>query len=153
MHKNSMNKVVLVGRLGQDPEQRATPSGTAVVNFSVATNETRKDQSGQYVDSTEWHRCVSFGKQAEFIGRYFTKGRLVYIDGRLRTRKWQDNNNATHYTTEVMCDTAMLLDRGQQSEGGAGGVYASPQASRSTAAPAAAPAEPMMPDNEEELPF
>ena len=153
MHKNSMNKVVLVGRLGQDPEQRATPSGTAVVNFSIATNETRKDQSGQYVDSTEWHRCVSFGKQAEFIGRYFTKGRLVYVEGRLRTRKWQDKNNATHYTTEVMCDTAMLLDRGQQSEGGGGGgVYAPAQNNRpATAAPAAV--ETQMPENDEELPF
>lgn len=149
MHKNSMNKVVLVGRLGQDPEQRATPSGTAVVNFSVATNETRKDQSGQYVDSTEWHRCVSFGKQAEFIGRYFTKGRLVYIDGRLRTRKWQDKNNATHYTTEIMVDTAMLLDRGQQSDN-AGGVYAPAQNSRPSATPQT---EEIMPENEEELPF
>lgn len=150
MHKNSMNKVVLVGRLGQDPEQRATPSGTAIANISVATNETRKDPSGQYVDSTEWHRCVSFGKQAEFIGRYFTKGRLVYIEGRLRTRKWQDSNNSTHYTTEIMVDTAMLLDRGQQSEGG-GGVYAPAQNNRPAAG--AKQSEPSMPENEEELPF
>jgi single-strand DNA-binding protein len=153
MHKNSMNKVVLVGRLGQNPEQRATPSGTAVTNLSVATNETRKNQSGEYQDSTEWHRCVAFGKTAEYIGNFFTKGRLVYIEGRLRTRKWQDNNNATHYTTEVMVDTAMLLDRAPQSDGG-GGVYAPAQNNNRPAASSSAQVEePMMPENEEELPF
>ena len=115
MHKNSMNKVVLVGRLGQNPEQRAIPSGTAVTNFSIATNETRKNQNGEYIDTTEWHRCVSFGKIAEYIGNYFTKGRLVYVEGRLRTRKWNDKSDVTHYTTEIMVDTAMLLDRAQQS--------------------------------------
>jgi len=145
-----MNKVVLVGRLGQDPEQRATPTGTAIANFSVATNETRKDQSGQYVDSTEWHRCVAFGKQAEFINRYFTKGRLVYIEGRLRTRKWQDSNNSTHYSTEIMSDIAMLLDRGTRSEGDSGGGVYAPPANK----PAQEKQfEPSMPDNEEELPF
>lgn len=151
MHKNSMNKVVLVGRLGQNPEQRATPSGTAVTNFSVATNETYKNQSGEYQDSTEWHRCVAFGKTAEYIGNFFTKGRLVYIDGRLRTRKWQDNNNATHYTTEINVDTAMLLDRAQQQDGG--GVYAPQQNNNRPAAKPQAEPEPQMPDNEEELPF
>ena len=152
MHKNSMNKVVLVGRLGQNPEQRATPSGTAVTNFSVATNETYKNQSGEYQDSTEWHRCVAFGKTAEYIGNFFTKGRLVYIDGRLRTRKWQDNNNATHYTTEINVDTAMLLDRAPQQE--SGGVYAPQQGNASRPAEQKqAPADPVMPENEEELPF
>lgn len=156
MHKNSMNKVVLVGRLGQNPEQRAIPSGTAVTNFSVATNETRKNQNGEYIDTTEWHRCVSFGKIAEYIGNYFTKGRLVYVEGRLRTRKWNDKSNVTHYTTEIMVDTAMLLDRAQQSGGGGGGgVYAPAQNNKPApvAAPVAAPVEPSMPENEEELPF
>lgn len=152
MHKNSMNKVVLVGRLGQNPEQRATPSGTAVTNFSVATNETYKNQSGEYQDSTEWHRCVAFGKTAEYIGNYFTKGRLVYVDGRLRTRKWQDNNNVTHYTTEINVDTAMLLDRAQQQPDG-GGVYAPQQNNNRPAAQQQSAPEPQMPDNEEELPF
>ncbi|MCK5817244.1 MAG: single-stranded DNA-binding protein [Candidatus Marinimicrobia bacterium] len=156
MHKNSMNKVVLVGRLGQNPEQRAIPSGTAVTNFSVATNETRKNQNGEYIDTTEWHRCVSFGKTAEYIGNYFTKGRLVYVEGRLRTRKWNDKSNVTHYTTEIMVDTAMLLDRAPQSgDGGGGGVYAPAQNNKPApvAAPVAAPVEPSMPENEEELPF
>jgi single-strand DNA-binding protein len=152
MHKNSMNKVVLVGRLGQNPEQRATPAGTAVTNFSVATNETYKTQNGDYNDNTEWHRCVAFGKTAEYIGNFFTKGRLVYVDGRLRTRKWTDNNNVTHYTTEIMVDTAMLLDRATQ---GDSGVYA-PPAQKDSRGPANKEPEPEdmpLPDNEEELPF
>ncbi|MCF7832646.1 MAG: single-stranded DNA-binding protein [Candidatus Marinimicrobia bacterium] len=146
-----MNKVVLVGRLGQNPEQRAIPSGTSVTNFSVATNETRKNPNGEYIDTTEWHRCVAWGKTAEYIGSYFTKGRLVYVEGRLRTRKWNDNNNATHYTTEIMVDTAMLLDRAQQAD--AGGVYAPQANNRASQAPSSTPEEPMMPENEEELPF
>ncbi|MBN2780492.1 MAG: single-stranded DNA-binding protein [Candidatus Marinimicrobia bacterium] len=154
MHKNSMNKVILVGRLGQNPEQRATPGGTSVTNFSLATNETYKAQNGEYTDNTEWHRCVAFGKTAEYIGNFFTKGRLVYVDGRLRTRKWTDANNATHYTTEVNVDTAMLLDRANQNESG---VYAPPsQGSGSGPREQKFPPEnnePPMPDNEEELPF
>jgi len=111
MHRNSMNKAIIVGRVGQDPEKRATQTGTAVSNFSLATNESIRDQSGQTTELTEWHRCVAFGKTAEFINSYVTKGRLVYVDGRLRTRKWTDNNNVTHYSTEIHVDTAMLLDR------------------------------------------
>jgi single-strand DNA-binding protein len=153
MHKNSMNKAVLVGRLGQNPEQRAIPSGTAVTNFSVATNETRKNQNGEYTDTTEWHRCVSFGKTAEYIGNYFTKGRLVYVEGRLRTRKWNDKDNVTHYTTEIMVDIAMLLDRAQPSGGGGGGGVYAPAQNNKKPAPAAASVEPSMPENEEELPF
>lgn len=156
MHKNSMNKVVLVGRLGQNAEQKALPNGNAVANFSVATNETYKNQQGTYTDTTEWHRCVSFGKTATYIGNFFTKGRLVYIEGRLKTRKWDDKNNTTHYTTEINVDTAMLL--GGRSDGdsnGGGGVYAPKnQNSYQNNQPANnnQPA-PMMPDNEEELPF
>jgi len=153
MHKNSMNKAVLVGRLGQNPEQRAIPSGTAVTNFSVATNETRKNQNGEYTDTTEWHRCVSFGKTAEYIGNYFTKGRLVYVEGRLRTRKWNDKDNVTHYTTEIMVDIAMLLDRAQPSGGGGGGGVYAPAQNNNKPAPVAASVEPSMPENEEELPF
>jgi len=157
MHKNSMNKVILVGRLGQNPEQRATPGGTAVTNFSIATNETYKSQSGEYNDNTEWHRCVAFGKAAEYIGSFFTKGRLVYVDGRLRTRKWTDQSNVTHYSTEVIVETAMLLDRGPQAEDG---VYAPPaKTSNNTNSKArvreqdAGSNEPVLPENEEELPF
>ncbi len=152
MHKNSMNKVVLVGRLGQNPEQRVTPNGIAVTNFSVATHGTYKTKEGNYNDSTEWHRCVAFGKTAEYIGNFFTKGRLVYIDGRLKTRKWTDSSNVTHYTTEIMVDTAMLLDRASQSDSG---VYAPPAKQEAKPRPDTAPKkdEPALPDNEEELPF
>jgi single-strand DNA-binding protein len=152
-----MNKVILVGRLGQNPEQRATPGGTTVTNFSIATNETYKSQDGEYNDNTEWHRCVAFGKTAEYIGSFFTKGRLVYVDGRLRTRKWTDQSNVTHYSTEVIVETAMLLDRGPQAEDG---VYAPPaKTSNNTNSKArvreqdAGSNEPVLPENEEELPF
>jgi len=156
MHKNSMNKVVLVGRLGQNPDQKALPSGRAVVNLSVATNETYKNQQGEYQESTEWHRCVAFGKTAEYIGNYFTKGRLVYIDGRLKTRKWEDKNNSTHYTTEVWVDTAMLL--GSRSDGDnsgqRSGVYApKPQNPPREQTGQSYDNSPSMPDNDEELPF
>jgi single-strand DNA-binding protein len=146
-----MNKVILVGRLGQNPEQRATPSGTTVTNFSMATNETYKTQNGEYNENTEWHRCVAFGKTAEYIGNFFTKGRLVYVDGRIRTRKWTDANNNNRYTTEIMVDTAMLLDRPPQSDSG---VYAPPpQKNTKGQADKREEEEPQLPDNEEELPF
>lgn len=151
MHKNSMNKVILVGRLGQNPEQRATPTGTAVTNFSMATNETYKTQNGEYTDNTEWHRCVCFGKTAEYIGNFFTKGRLVYVDGRIRTRKWTDSNNVTRYTTEILVDTAMLLDRGSQSDSG---VYTPPPKKENRQNNQKnTDKEPELPENEEELPF
>ncbi|MDZ7796078.1 MAG: single-stranded DNA-binding protein [Candidatus Marinimicrobia bacterium] len=151
MHKNSMNKVILVGRLGQNPEQRATPTGTAVTNFSMATNETYKTQNGEYTDNTEWHRCVSFGKTAEYIGNFFTKGRLVYVDGRIRTRKWTDSNNVTRYSTEILIDTAMLLDRGSQSDSG---VYTPPPKKENRQSNEKnTNEEPELPENEEELPF
>ncbi len=146
-----MNKVILVGRLGQNPEQRATPTGTAVTNFSMATNETYKTQNGEYTDNTEWHRCVCFGKTAEYIGNFFTKGRLVYVDGRIRTRKWTDSNNVTRYTTEILVDTAMLLDRGSQSDSG---VYTPPPKKENRQNNQKnTDEEPELPENEEELPF
>ncbi len=138
MHRNSMNKVILVGRVGNDPEKRATQSGRSISNVSLATNEVFRDQSGQNTEQTEWHRCVAFGKTADFINSYVQKGRLLYVEGRLRTRKWTDNNNATHYSTEVMIDSAMLLDRQQNSgdssidysqsqmPSGGGGNYSAP---------------------------
>ena len=86
----SVNKVILVGRLGQDPEVKYTPSGAAVANFSVATNESWVDRSGQKQERTEWHRVVVWGKQAENCGQYLGKGRQVYLEGRLQTRQWQD---------------------------------------------------------------
>ena len=90
MQKGSVNKVILVGHLGGDPESRFTPGGTAVATFSIATNESRKNSEGNWEDHTEWHRCVLFGKQAEFAAEYVKKGQMVYVEGRLQTRSWED---------------------------------------------------------------
>ena len=117
MHKNSMNKVILVGHLGQDPELKSTSTNIHVVNISVATNESfKKKDETEYTDRTEWHRCVAFGKTADYIANYITKGRLVYVDGRLQTRKWTDKDNNTRYSTEVMIETIMMLGKGDGSQ-------------------------------------
>lgn len=109
MQRNSVNKVILVGRLGQKPEIRYTGSGSAVVNMSLATNESRRDQSGNTTEHTEWHRIVVFGKAAEFCGNYLDSGSLVYIDGRLQTRSWEDRDGVKRYTTEVVVSTVTPL--------------------------------------------
>lgn len=120
MQKNSVNKVVLVGYLGQDPEGRFTPQGTAVTNLSVATKETWKDQNGEIVDRTEWHRIVMYGKMAETANEYMRKGQLVYVEGRLQTNEWEDKNQIKRKTTEIRCDNfTMLGRRGDASNQGA----------------------------------
>lgn len=106
----SINKVIIIGRIGKDPEIRHTQSGQAVASLSVATDESYKDQSGQKVEKTEWHRITAWGKQAEFIGSYLGKGRLVYIEGKIETRKWTDNNGQERYTTEIKADRVQALD-------------------------------------------
>ena len=105
----SVNKVILVGRLGQNPEIRYTPSGAAVANFSVATNEVWNDKSGQKQERTEWHKIVVWGKIAEVCGKYLTKGKQVYLEGRLQTRQWQDKDSQTRYTTEVIAQSVQFL--------------------------------------------
>ena len=101
-----VNRVILVGHLGQDPEVRYMPNGNAVANISVATSETWKDkQTGESKDKTEWHRVVIFGKLAEIAGEYLKKGSQVYIEGQLQTRKWQDQSGIDHYTTEIVVNT------------------------------------------------
>src|SRR6185295_9092427 len=113
----SVNKVILVGRLGQNPEVRYTPSGAAVANFSVATNESWTDKSGQKQERTEWHRIVVWGKLAEHCNQYLSKGRKAYIEGRLQTREWTDKDGNKKYTTEVQAQTVQFL-------GGAAGASA-----------------------------
>jgi len=113
----SVNKVILVGRLGQNPEVRYTPSGAAVANFSIATNETWMDKSGQKQEKTEWHRIVVWGKTAENCNQFLSKGRQIYVEGRLQTRQWQDKDGQTKYTTEVQAQTVQFL-------GGAAGAGA-----------------------------
>lgn len=118
----SVNKVILVGRLGQNPEVRYTPSGAAVANFSVATNESWTDKSGQKQERTEWHRVVVWGKLAELCNQYLAKGRQVYLEGRLQTRQWQDKDGQTKYTTEVQAQTVQFLGAGagERASGSAG---------------------------------
>lgn len=113
----SLNKVTLIGNLGADPEVRFTPGGQAVANFNIATNErwTSKN-TGQPEERTEWHRIVVWGKQAENCRDYLSKGRQVYIEGRLQTRKWEDKQGQTRYTTEIVADRVLFLGAGPNSE-------------------------------------
>ena len=105
-----VNRVILVGHLGQDPEVRYMPNGNAVANISVATSETWKDkQTGESKDKTEWHRVVIFGRLAEIAGEYLKKGSQVYIEGQLQTRKWQDQSGIDHYTTEIVVNIGGAL--------------------------------------------
>lgn len=115
-----INKVILVGHLGQDPEIKYMPSGGAVANVSVATSDQWKDkQTGEMRDRTEWHRVVFFNRLAEIVGEYLRKGSQVYVEGRLQTRKWQDQNGQDRYTTEVVAsEMQMLGGRGGQASGG-----------------------------------
>lgn len=113
----SINKVILIGNLGADPEVRYTSEGTAVGNFNIATNERWKDKSGQPQERTEWHRIVVWGRQAELAKEYLSKGRTVYLEGRLQTRKWEDKQGQTRYTTEVVAQTIQFLgSRGDRTE-------------------------------------
>ena len=116
MQKGSVNKVVLVGHLGGDPETRFTPSGAAVANFNLATNESWRDSSGDIQDKTEWHRCVMFGKSAEMAGDLLKKGQLIFTEGKLQTRNWEDKDGVKRYTTEVVCEMFTMLGRKMDNE-------------------------------------
>ena len=105
----SVNKVILVGHLGQNPEIKYTPAGQAVCNVSLATNESWTGKDGQKQEKTEWHRIVLFGKLAELAGQYLQKGRQIYLEGKLQTRSWQDKEGQTRYTTEVVGQTMQFL--------------------------------------------
>lgn len=105
----SLNKVMLIGKLGKDPEVRFTASGQAVAGFSLATNEKFKNKSGEWEERTEWHNITLWGKLAEIAGEYLSKGKLAYIEGRLQTRKWQDKSGNDRYTTEIVGDKMQLL--------------------------------------------
>lgn len=134
MQKRSVNKVILVGRVGQSPEGRYTPSGLSVVNYSLATNDTKSNSDGNKIDHTEWHNIVSLGKQADFVTEYVKKGQLICIEGKLRTQKWEDKNKVTHYKTEILADSVTPLEWKQDNE----------KAEDKVSEPA---------ENEEELPF
>jgi single-strand DNA-binding protein len=112
-----INKVILIGNVGADPEVRYTKSGQVVADLRVATNEVWKDKQGQRQERTEWHSIVLWGQQAEFAQNYVKKGRQVYVEGRIQTRDWTDNQNVKHYKTEIVANMLRLL--GRASEGGA----------------------------------
>ena len=130
----SVNKVILIGNLGRDPEVRYMPSGDAVANISIATTETWKDKNGEKQEKTEWHRVAMFGKTAEIAGEYLKKGSQVYIEGRLETRKWTDKEGHERYTTEIRADRMQML--GSRSGGSERMTPPEDDAPRAAAAPA-----------------
>jgi len=117
----SVNKVILIGNLGRDPETRFLPDGGAITNISIATTDVWKDKSGDKQEKTEWHRVAFFGKLAEIAGEYLKKGSQVYVEGRLQTRKWQDKEGHEKFTTEIIADRMQMLG----SRAGMGGAAAS----------------------------
>ena len=117
----SVNKVILIGNLGRDPEIRYLPSGDAVANLRIATTDKFKDRNGEQQEVTEWHSVAFFGKQAEICGQYLKKGSQVYVEGSLRTRKWQDKDGNDRYTTEIRGDRMQMLG-GRGGGGGGGGM-------------------------------
>ncbi len=112
-----INKCIIVGNLGDDPTIRYMPNGNAVANFTVATSESWKDQQGQMQERTEWHRIVLYNRLAEIAGEFLKKGAKVYLEGKLRTREWQDQQSQKRYTTEIICHEMQMLDRQQQQNG------------------------------------
>jgi len=116
----SVNKAIVLGNLGRDPELRHTASGKAVATLRLATNEQWNDQSGERQERTEWHSVVVWGRQAENCSQYLKKGRTVYVEGRLQTRKWQDKEGQDRYTTEIVADRVQFIGGGQGGGGGAG---------------------------------
>ena len=151
----SVNKVILIGNLGRDPEVRYMPSGDAVANISIATTETWKDKNGEKQEKTEWHRVAMFGKTAEVAGEYLKKGSQVYIEGRLETRKWTDKEGQERYTTEIRADRMQML--GSRSGGSERMVPPEDDAPRAAAAPAkksgGAAKSSSVEDLEDDIPF
>ena len=111
-----VNKAMLIGRLGKDPEVRYTPDGTMVTNFNLATDEQWKDKNGEKVQKTEWHRIVTFGKLAEICGNYLVKGKLIFVEGRIQTRSWEDKDGVKRFTTEIIASNMQMLDSKAQSK-------------------------------------
>lgn len=159
MASRGINKVILVGNLGQDPEIRYLPNGGAVTNISIATSETWKDkQTGEAKEKTEWHRVVIFGKLAEIAGEYLKKGSQVYIEGQLQTRKWQDQSGQDRYSTEVVVNIGgtlqILGSRNAPTDDGQSQNWGQSNNNKSTAPAAASrPAQPQQPAMSNEPPM
>ena len=159
----SVNKVILVGNLGRDPETRYMPDGGAITNISVATTDKWKDKAGEMQEKTEWHRVAFFGKLAEIAGEYLKKGSQVYVEGRLQTRKWQDKDGGDRYTTEIIADRMQMLgsrqgmggggERGEREGGGGGGGGGERPAGAAPAKAAASKGGGKFDDFEDDIPF
>ena len=140
----SINKVILVGHLGRDPEMRYTPSGAPVANFTLATNDVWTDKAGQKQERTEWHRIVVWGKTAEIAGQYLSKGKQVYVEGSLQTREWNDRDGNKRQTTEIRAQRVIMLGRGE-------GRAAAGESARAPEPEVDTGPEPQM--NEDDIPF
>lgn len=159
----SLNKVILIGNLGRDPEVRNTPSGRPVANFSIATNERWKDKQGNRQEKTEWHYIVAWGPKAEFVQNYLKKGTRILVEGKLQTRDWTDQQNVKHYRTEVIADNISFMDaagdgqRGGGGGGGGGGGYKQDRnQGQDRGGPASGPDDGPPPNNEyleDDIPF
>ena len=149
----SVNKVIIVGNLGADPETRYLPSGEAVTNIRVATTDKWKDtQSGETKEATEWHRIAFFGRLAEVAGEYLKKGSQVYVEGSLRTRKWQDKEGQDRYSTEIRADTMQMLGRREGGGEGRSQAPMEPKAAEPKGAPGKKPGG-KFDDLEDDIPF
>lgn len=149
-----VNKVILIGNLGQDPEVKYMPNGNAVANITVATSESWKDKNtGEQVDRTEWHRVTFYQRLAEIVGEYLKKGSKVYIEGKLQTRKWQDKSGQDRWTTEIIANEMQMLD----SRGGGSSDFNQNQGAPSQSAPQSAPSQaapaPANNDFDDDIPF
>jgi single-strand DNA-binding protein len=157
----SVNKVIIVGNLGRDPEVRYTPNGDSITNVTIATTDTWKDKgTGEKKEATEWHRVVFFGKLAEIAGQYLKKGRQVYVEGALRTRKWTDKEGQERYTTEIVANEMKMLgsregmsDAPPRESGGGGSSSHRPSAPSPAPTPAQQPAGGNFNDFEDDIPF
>jgi single-strand DNA-binding protein len=149
-----INKVILVGRLGKDPEIRSTPQGTSVVRFTVATDERFTDRAGEKQERTEWHNITAWGKLAEICGQYLKKGKLVYIEGSIRTDSWDDKESGQKkYRTEIVARDMKMLDRRGDEGGGSGGGYGGGYSQQSRGGGKSSPSHDNMIEDDEEVPF
>jgi len=153
MARGSVNKVILVGNLGRDPEVRYTPNGAAVANITIATSEMWKDKlSGENQERTEWHRIVLYQRLAEIARDYLKKGAKIYLEGRLQTRKWQDKTTGQDkYTTEIIADSLQMLD--SKGSSGSAGEHHAPSTEKATATTAAAVDAPAFDQFDDDIPF
>jgi single-strand DNA-binding protein len=152
----SVNKVIIIGNLGRDPETRYMPDGGAICNISVATTDKWKDKNGEMQEKTEWHRVAFFGKLAEIAGEYLKKGSQVYVEGRLQTRKWQDKDGQDKYSTEIVANQMQMLGSRQGMGGGSRAAEAAAPEEGGSSRPAAkAPAKSggKFDDFEDDIPF